>query len=493
MGEIFGAIKLKNKIVIASVMVALAVVLAVTIGILGHSLADRHTHVYTYSLEMTEQGGFNLLGICTVDNCETPYYREMNITGVKLLSAVSPTCSKEGNRVYTYNYNGITIKYTEELPKEAHLYDFELVESNGVKYLNGRCQDANCQDPHIFVGDIEEIKLVSSTPGTCFSPRKDTYVYFVDGEEGNFTTLVYEDIPHTLNLLPANYYEDKDGNYPIGTNGVKLLGNEKVACGSTGNGYYVCDLCKQVVVVTVIRDEHKFIYSEDNVVAPTTVSAGLATLKCHNTECEEKVEVILPTVAVGTYASIISEATELHPQIVKYSYKSNLYGFTFEGEYEIGEPLGHNYVYALDFGETGQVDLVASCNQPECQSPEVREKNVPATFEDSSTCITPGILTWKYEHNGKLLTIQMQSPTTASHSYQYDKSKANAPSLNGAGVIELYCSTEGCEHAVLVNLPKVEIGVNAVQTNETDKYIVVDYVCKTEYGIDVLLNILIYK
>lgn len=493
MGEILNAIKLKNKITIAALMAVLAVILAVVIGILTFALADRHAHVYEYGLEMDEDGSFDLVGLCTVDNCESPYYREMDISGVKLFSAVSPTCSKAGNRVYTYSYKGTTLKYTEELPKADHLYEFEIVTRDEVTYINGRCQADGCEDPHIFVSNIEEIKKVSSVPGNCFTPRKDTYVYIVDGKEYSFSTLVDEDVPHTLNRLPANSYEDKDGKYAIGTEGIKLLSNEKIACGGTGNGYYVCELCKQVVVVKVLRPDHKFIYSEENVTAPGVTTTGLVTLACHNTECEEKKEVILPPVEVGIYAFVVSEATELHPQIVRYSYESTLYGFKFEKDYEIGEPLGHNYVYALDFGEVGQIDLVGTCKQPECQTPEIREKNVAATFEDTSTCLAPGRLTWSYEHEGKTLKIEMQAPAVAAHRYTYDKTKAEDPSLTNVGVIELYCETEGCTHAVLVDLPKIELGVNATQTNETDEYIVVDYVYETKYNCTVVLNILIYK
>ncbi len=494
MSEIFGAIKLKNKIVIASSMAILAVVLAVTIGILGHAMADRHTHIYEYGLEKTEEGGFNLVGVCTVDNCESPYYREMGITDVKILSAVSPTCTKEGNRVYTYNYNGTTIKYTEQLPKEAHIYDFELVESNDVKYLNGRCQNPNCEDPHIFVDNIEEIKLVSSVPGTCFSPRKDTYVYIVDDQEYSFTTLVEEDIPHTLNLIPANSYEDKDGNYPIGTKGVKILGDEKIACGATGNGYYICEMCKQVVVVTVARPEHKFVYNEEDLTPPTTTTAGLATLKCHNTECTEKREVVLPVVEIGSYTTVVSEATELHPQIVKYSFKSNLYGFTFEKEYEIGETLDHDYKYHIEPGinDNGKMDLVGVCGQPECQTPEIREENIETTFVNTSTCVTLGEIIWSYEYNGEILTFTLPSPDYDKHTYTYHNSRAEKPTLTREGFIEIYCTTEGCDHAVLVVLPKVVIGENVefvdVAPNGAKLY---SYTYKTEYNCTIELDVLI--
>ena len=62
MSEILNAIKLKDKLTIAGVMAAVAVILATVVGLLTYFTADRHTHVYDYTLQMEEDGSFTLVG-----------------------------------------------------------------------------------------------------------------------------------------------------------------------------------------------------------------------------------------------------------------------------------------------------------------------------------------------------------------------------------------------------------------------------------------------
>lgn len=499
MSEIFGAINLKNKIAIVSSLAIFALFLATTIGVVTIATADSHPHVYDYALEMGDDGSFTLTGVCKVANCENPYFREDNLSGVKLFSAISPTCLKEGNRVYTYTHNGVTVKYTEELPVAAHNYNYEKGTVDGAIYLQGRCTVIGCGNT-VFVNNIEEIRLSSVVEGTCFSPRVETYVYVKDGEEHSFTTLVDENVPHTINGRPSTDFADDDGNYPIGTTGVKLFENKKLACGAITDGYFVCEKCKAVEPVRVIRPDHEFLYKEENVVAPTPETEGKVTLVCHNTECKENIEVILPPVmngqALGDYTSIKTEASELRPQIVKYSYQSAEYGFTFEREYQIGEKLSHDYKYKLEPNKVnhGEFDLVGVCSQPECQLTEIRIEDVPAVFvSDTSTCQVPGFVTWSYDHNGETLYFTAPSLKVSEHSYTYYEDRAIHPSLTKAGLIEIFCSTEGCDHSLTIELPKAVVGENAIYISETDIGEVYEYSYETEYNCTIVLNIIIYK
>ena len=69
MSEILNAIRLKDKLTIAGVMAAVAVILATVVGLLTYFTADRHTHVYDYTLKLEEDGSFTLVGhiqMCTV-------------------------------------------------------------------------------------------------------------------------------------------------------------------------------------------------------------------------------------------------------------------------------------------------------------------------------------------------------------------------------------------------------------------------------------------
>ena len=186
MSEIFGAVKLKNKIMIVSTMAAFALLLVTVIGVLNLVTVDTHTHDYSYSIDRSEDGNFNLIGICKVSNCESPYYAEIGISGVKLLMAESSTCSKEGKRVYSYTKDGVTVKYVENIPMAAHTYDFSVDTQGGVNYLYGKCTEDGCTNPNLFINNVEELNLVSSVPGSCFTPRQDTYSYVLNGEEKTF-------------------------------------------------------------------------------------------------------------------------------------------------------------------------------------------------------------------------------------------------------------------------------------------------------------------
>ena len=463
MSEIFGAVKLKNKITIASSMAVFALVLATVIGVLTLATVDSHTHTYEYRLERAADGSFSLLGVCSVDNCESPFYIETDVDGVKLLTAESPTCSEEGSRVYTYSVDGRMVKYVEKIPMTAHTYNPTVQTQGEVTYITGKCTVEGCENPGLFVSNIKDYKLVDTIPGTCFSSRQDTYSYTIGGVEHTLVTLVEEDIPHTLNGVSVDSLKDADGNYAIGTPGIKLAG-KTVACGETADGYYICEVCKQINGVKVVREGHKFVYNESNLTAPTLDATGLVTLVCHNPECSETVAVVLPKVEVGSTAFIVSEATEASPMVVSYSFESLEHGFTFTKEYKVGEKLYHNYECKLWLNEeTGTFDVIGECHQPGCTEPEkCLEADVHAEFvKDTSTCLVPGIVIWKYEYEGETLYFDPPSMVTSDHSYAYNAENAIHPTLESGGIIEIYCVTEGCDHATPVNLPKVVIGDNA--------------------------------
>ena len=540
MSEILNSVRLKNKITIISILGAFAVVLAVIIGILGHVTADRHTHIFDYKLELNEDGSFSLVGLCTVENCESPYFLEENLEGVTLLSAISPTCSSEGNRVYTYTRGDITLKYTENLEKSAHLYDYELVTNGGIVYVNGKCRAQGCTEPYLFINNITEIKLMSVVEGTCFSPRQETFSFIAEGRSGTFVTLVDEDIPHTLNGLPCDEFTDRSGNFLVDTPGVKLLKNEPIPCGGFADGYYVCEVCKQVEIVRVMRPEHEFVYSEENMTPPSVENStgGRVILTCKNSECTETAEEGLPAVVVGDTAYVVREATELHPQLVRYSYVSIFYDFKVEIDYEIGDRLSHNYVYVLEpskSGSGGGVDVVGRCGQPECQTPEIREENVPATRVNTSTCVTLGQEIWTYEYNGQLLPpLSVPSSSYAEHSYnegivttppgcvtkgeitytctvngcgdfytegvselghkyEYTAAGAEYPTDKHTGLVVLSC--KGCEDEILYDLPKVVFGDggNSEILYESSNNILLKYTHETEYGCTIVLEFLIPK
>ena len=199
MSEIFSAIKLKNKITIASAMAGFAVVLVTIIGIITACSLDTHNHKYNYKLVMDADGSFTLLGVCTVRNCESPYYTENHVGGVSLFSYEKPTCSVEGKRVYSYTKDGVTVNYTETVPTIPHDYEGESVNGTDGVFISGHCKFDDCRDPEIVLDDFDGFKLDSVVEATCSTPKIEIYKRTLD--EGTITMEIQVDeyMPHTLN------------------------------------------------------------------------------------------------------------------------------------------------------------------------------------------------------------------------------------------------------------------------------------------------------
>lgn len=496
MSDILKAVRLKDKLTIAGTMAAIAVVLAVVVGLLTFFTADRHTHIYDYSLKLEEDGSFTLVGLCNVDNCENPYYIEENLQGVELISAISPTCAKEGYKKYSYTYNGITVEYRETLPKAAHMYDYELVTKDESVHINGKCKTKDCPDPYVFVYDAQDLTLIEVVEATCFSPRKETYAFISGGETKTFETLVAVNVPHTLQGSPVTSLQNPDKTYNYGTEGIKLLGATTLACGTVGEGYYVCEICRQAVGVRVRQVEHDFVYSESELVPPTLEADGHAIVRCMNDGCEDIIDITLNKVEKDVNAFTKTPATELQREVITYVYESDEYGFKVELDFEIGELLTHEYVYQLrpQKANPDKMDLVGICSQPDCQTPEIRKEDVECTFEDTSTCTEKGFWIWTHiMENGQKVVLEVKSVAFASHSYDCDKNAIDAPTVNDEGKAVLFCTANGCSHSVKVTLPKVVIGENATLYYETDAFISYEYKYETEYDYTVTTYIIIMK
>ncbi len=501
MSEILSAIRLKDKVTIVTVMAAIAVLLATLVGVLTYVTADRHTHVYDYSLVRGEDGDFEVLGVCRVNNCEKPYFHQEITSGVNLLSAKSPTCSEEGNKIYTYTYSGLTLKYTEILPKSAHLYEYKVGSDGGTFYINGKCMVEGCTDPFFFKDKIEDLVLVNVVEATCFSPREETYSYVSNGVTETFVTLVDVEIPHTLQGVAANTLANDKGEYIYGTEGITSLATEFVPCGGLDSGYFVCEVCRKIEVVQLRYPDHKFVYNEETLVEPTLERDGKTVLSCSNAGCNETYELVIPKVEVGVNTIVKKPATELYSEVVTYIYESEEYGFSVELDFTVGDPLTHNYVYKLVLKkneegliDTDHIDLVGICSQPDCQTPEVREENVETTFEDTSTCVSAGKYIWTHVKDGQVITLTIISTEPGKHKYAFDdsdKKNFQKPTLDEAGWAKIKCIAEGCESTIVVELPKVEIGVNATVESEGEGYMVLAYEFVTNYNCTVKLKIFI--
>ena len=495
MSELFNSIKLKEKITIISPMVALAVILATLIGVLSFYTADRHAHVYDYTLEKNGDE-FTLLGVCNVPNCENPFLKEENLSGVKLLSAVSPTCSSNGEKKYSYTYNGTTVQYVEVIEALPHIYDYELIPDGDNMSIVGDCTLEGCTE-HVSDNSITNFKVVSEVKGDCFIATQITYSYVVNGVTKTIVTVSDELAPHTLAGVAADTLMNGDGTYNAGISGVMVSPSSPYACGTVVDGSYVCEHCKQIVEIDVRYPEHNFVYSASNVVNPTFESDGCASLTCKNTLCTDVLDITIPKVELGNNTVTVVAPTEKVAEVVRYSFVSNDYGFKIELDFTIGTPLSHNYVYHIepDPENSGKIDLVGICSQLDCDTPVIREENVDADFSDTSTCQNHGVLTWTYVKDGELLKFEAISNELGDHKFVYESNRVLHPNMYIEGFAELYCSYEGCHEVVTINLPKVELGVNTVITGTDEKgnsiaeytYYAYNYRCK------IILTITIYN
>ena len=493
MSEILSAIRLKDKLTIAGVMAAVAAVLAIFVGVFTICTADRHTHKYDFSLQMEEDGSFSLVGNCSVKNCEDPFYVEKNLQGVELSLAVRPTCVNEGSKIYSYDHNGVGLKYTEILPLSAHTYEYELVSNGENVHINGMCQVEGCKNPYVFIYDAKDLTLMEVEEATCFSPRKETYAFVSGGETKTFVTLVEENIPHTLLGVPATSFQNLDKTYPYGLEGVKPLG-ETAGCGAIGQGYYVCEFCRMAVGVNIRRPDHKFTYSESELSRPDLDKNGTAVVRCVNDDCTESIQIVLPKVEKGVNAVTKSPATELHREVLTYTYVSNEYNFTVTFDLEIGELLAHDYEYSLkpDENTPEQINLIGKCTQPDCQTPNLVVKNVETTFEDTSTCTKKGYWIWTHVlADGTIVQLKVQSISFASHNhmkFDADVDVISYPTETMEGSVKIRCNGQGCTDYIVVTIPKVVIGENATLITRFTNGILVDYLYVTDNGVEILIK-----
>ena len=491
MSEIFSSVNLKNKITIASSLLIFAVVLITVIGIITASSTDIHKHKYDYTLSVNTEGSFELSGVCTVKNCESPYYSESGVD-VIIYSYEKPTCSKEGTKVYSCIRDGVTVKLSVKVATTLHSYEGEIVNGANGQYASGHCVYDGCNATGVIVNDLNKFKLDTVVAATCSTPKKE--IYKCNLSDGTFTLEVERDeyLPHTLNGV----YVDSDKAYPQGTNGITLPSGTNGACNSTVNGNYTCEKCNQTVSVKVLLPGHSFVYGVDKVTPPTLEADGEAILCCENSVCTETEVEVLPKVEIGVNTVSLSPATELYLEKVKYTYESSAYGFTYENVYEIGEVLAHNTVYDLipDSDNTGAWNVISKkCDQADCQADEIVVAwDVDAKLiKDTTSCQGPGELEWEYEYEGHLLKASAYVTFPSEHKYT-SHSHASFPNLERPGSIQLHC--EKCGEAITIELPKIIVGTNAIFIEETaDGGFVYKYTYKTEYNYTVELMITLYQ
>ncbi len=209
------------------------------------------------------------------------------------ISVVQPTCTVAGSRSYVCT--ACNKSYTEEIPATGHEYTYTIVYNKSSKTytLTGTCVKGD--DVKTETVSESRITYVDTLAPTCQTTGTRVYTY----EKQDETITVTAELPeaaHTLNGV-ATPDEDENGNpivYVLG-NGIESIGANPPGCGAddqTGQGYFICEDCGKVIVVTVKGAHTKPSPDQITVVEPTYDKEGSESYEC--TECHEHVVEILP-------------------------------------------------------------------------------------------------------------------------------------------------------------------------------------------------------
>lgn len=198
-----------------------------------------------------------------------------------------PACEEAGSAEVYCEECQKTITIT--LPALGHDYKYELKKEDGEFYLYGSCQREDCGKEFRQQVECEE----EITPATCKEKGSTVYSYLPEGETEPVTyTEEIPCTPHTINGVLHTVGKVYNVSDPEEGNGIIEFYGEKATCTENGRGYYVCDVCKQPILVATTRDH---VYDPEKTVIqsePTCEEEGLAEVYCQ--ECEQTFTVTIP-------------------------------------------------------------------------------------------------------------------------------------------------------------------------------------------------------
>ena len=361
MSEIFGAIRLKDRIIIVTIMLAYALLLAGTAGAVTMASLSNHIHDYgNYYIERGEDGQFDYVGVCSKPNCDQPKYVRDILEGVTSKITTEPTCTEEGVVTYTFVYQGKSYTSTESVPSTGHRFECEITTENGVSNVKGHCTAKDCSEELSIVG-VTDLALESTTPGTCVSSKEDKYTYTLDGVTGSFVAVSESDEEnHILNGRPISEFMASNGVVIYGTEGVTIPdGVQLSGCGQKTLGAYTCEGCNEAVPTFVGLPEHNYLPVDGTLKPADFDVTGQVNVKCNNKGCASIGRVNLPKAGDASVTlTIISIDEENEKQTWKYSYYSEKYNVTIE--YEFVSDWVHDHVFVHDSTLTTPPTLTAN-------------------------------------------------------------------------------------------------------------------------------------
>ena len=222
---------------------------------------------------------------------------------------------------------------------------------------------------------------------------------------------------------------------------------------------------------------HEYVIVDSEIVEPTRASEGIGVIRC--SACGDTVETTLPVIEDGVNFEIYVENNDgVEIKVFKYTHYFEEYDITFEIYERDLLPHTHAYVYTL-YREDGKFYLKGICEKDDFRcDPRIVVIEVEPTFVgDTSTCVAQGKLVWSYEaSDGNTYTYEEDSDAVIPHNYQYVNQENTKPAEDKGGTGILKCTQDGCSSIHIVDLPKLEVGVNAVLNRvEFEEMQVYDY------------------
>ena len=432
------------------------------------------SHTYVGEI-VTVDGVSTIKGECIYKGCDVPEINIEGATDLNLKAALEGNCYTPPKDVYTYQLNGVTATVTIQSSNEV------LHKLNGEPISNYEVTDG------VYLYGTNGIVLVGAPALGCGHKAPG---YFVCSDCGKAVGIMVGKPDHTFVLSDKGLTKPTavfDGQATLSCTAdgcdvtKKVTLPRAVVDENSTVAYRSCSEGKQILNYTYTAEEfdvtinlelnlpwaeHSYKYDSSKTKAPTLDKDGYAVIVCDAADCGHSTRIVLNKIELDDpdrkNSEVISQATEIHPKKVLYTYVSESYGFTVELEIGIGQPLlTHKYVYELEFMGDQVFDLVGRCHQTDCMQPEVRQSNVPVEVEDTSTCVQFGNLIYTHTtDSGEKYTLTMFNPNLAPHNIK-QIGKATNPTPFEDGFVMICCHNEGCVGEVVVVLPKIDLNVNA--------------------------------
>ncbi len=440
-------------------------------------------HTYTGEL-VTEDGVTSFVGSCVYDGCDAPEISIEGATDLKLEYILDGSCSSPKREMYSYQLGGekhnITIQSETNAPHKLNgkfITEYEIEDgvylygTEGIVLVGVPALGCGNKAPGYFIcQDCKKpVAVMVGKPDHTFEVLLDTVNQPTTLAEGSVTLSCTADgCDQTKRLTLPRAVVDE---------------NSSVVERNCAIGRQVLDYVytpEELGVTVSLRltlpwNEHNYQYVESETNPPSLVRDGYAVVRCTAEGCTSSNRIVLRKINLDDpelkNAEVISEATELSPKKVLYTFVSDTYGFTVNLEIPVGDVLTHNYVYALEPVSSDDpsamltFDLVGRCHQPECVMPEIREKNVEVTSRDTSTCQTPGELIYTHvTESGEEYSFSMFIGLGSHNLVVLNKVH---PDLSNEGSVTIGCTHEGCPYAeVVITLPKVDFATNSTMRDD---------------------------